>query len=178
MKSVLGNVPAVAGLTKCFNLPTILTTGFEDGPNGPLVSEHEQAFPKAPFIPRPGPVNAWDDDDFVPAVNVTGRNQLIIAGVVTEVCIAFLALSAIADGCDVFVATTDATGTFNEFSRLAACDRVSAAGVQLMTWCAPACVLHCDWRNDESLGGLFSNHIPDYSDLINSFTTLKSAKAA
>ena len=104
------NVLAVADLAKYFKLPTILTTSFEDGPNGPLVPELKQAFPDAPFIPRPGQINAWDNPDFVKAVKATGRKQLIIAGVVTEVCVAFPALSAIAEGYEVFV-VTDASGT-------------------------------------------------------------------
>ena len=60
-------------------------------------------FPEAPYIPRPGQINAWDNEDFVTAVKATGKKQLIIAGVVTEVCVAFPALSAIKEGFEVFV---------------------------------------------------------------------------
>jgi nicotinamidase-related amidase len=170
------NVLALADLAKYFKLPTILTTSFEDGPNGPLVPELKKIFPKAPYIARPGNINAWDNEDFVKAVKATGRKQLIIAGVVTEVCVAFPALSALEEGFEVFV-VTDASGTFNEVTRHSAWDRMSAAGVQLMTWFGVACELHRDWRNDiEGLGTLFSNHIPDYRNLITSYTTLKAGK--
>lgn len=163
------NVLAIADIAKFFELPTILTTSFEDGPNGPLVPELKEAFPKAPFIPRPGQVNAWDNEDFVKAVKDTGRKQLIIAGVVTEVCVAFPALSAIKEGYEVFV-VTDASGTFNEVTRHAAWDRMSQGGVQLMSWFGVACELHRDWRNDiEGLGNLLSNHIPNYRNLITSY---------
>ena len=170
------NVLALADLAKYFKLPTILTTSFEDGPNGPLVPELKQIFPDAPFIPRPGQINAWDNEDFVKAVKATGKKQLIIAGVVTEVCVAFPALSALAEGFEVFV-ITDASGTFNEVTRHSAWNRMAEAGAQLMTWFGAACELHRDWRNDiEGLGTLFSNHIPDYRNLITSYTTLKNAK--
>ena len=170
------NVLALADLAKYFNLPTILTTSFEQGPNGPLVPELKQTFPDAPFIARPGQINAWDNDDFVNAVKATGKKQLIIAGVVTEVCVAFPTLSALAEGFDVFV-VTDASGTFNELTRDSAWDRMSAAGAQLITWFGVACELHRDWRNDiEGLGQLFSNHIPDYRNLINSYVTLTASK--
>ncbi|CAJ91767.1 isochorismate family cysteine hydrolase YcaC [Cupriavidus necator] len=170
------NVLAVADLAKYFKLPTVLTTSFEDGPNGPLVPELKQIFPDAPFIPRPGQINAWDNEDFVKAVKATGRKQLIIAGVVTEVCVAFPALSAMAEGYDVFVAT-DASGTFNEVTRHSAWNRMAEAGAQLMTWFGIACELHRDWRNDiEGLGTLFSNHIPDYRNLITSYTTVKAGQ--
>ena len=170
------NVLALADLAKYFELPTILTTSFETGPNGPLVPELKQTFPDAPYIARPGQINAWDNEDFVKAVKATGRTQLIIAGVVTEVCVAFPALSALEEGYEVFV-VTDASGTFNELTRRSAWDRMSAAGAQLMTWFGAACELHRDWRNDvEGLGALFANHIPDYRNLINSYTTVRNSK--
>ncbi|ATB40698.1 hydrolase [Cystobacter fuscus] len=172
------NVLALADLAAYFKLPTILTTSFEDGPNGPLMPELKEKFPKAPFIPRPGQINAWDNEDFVKAVKATGRKQLIIAGVVTEVCVAFPTLSAIAEGFEVFV-VTDASGTFNEVVRHSAWNRMSEAGAQLMTWFGVACELHRDWRRDvEGLGTLFSNHIPDYRNLITSYNTFKAANAA
>lgn len=170
------NVLALADLAKYFKLPTILTTSFEDGPNGPLVPELKETFPDAPYIARPGQINAWDNEEFVNAVKATGRKQLVIAGVVTEVCVAFPALSALEEGFDVFV-VTDASGTFNHVTRHSAWARMSAAGAQLMTWFAVACELHRDWRNDiEGLGALFSSHIPDYSNLITSYTAIKAGK--
>ncbi|OPA57101.1 isochorismatase family protein, partial [Pseudomonas aeruginosa] len=75
------NVLALADLAKYFKLPTILTTSFENGPNGPLVPELKELFPQAPYIARPGNINAWDNEDFVKAVKATGKKQLIIAGV-------------------------------------------------------------------------------------------------
>lgn len=168
------NVLALAALADYFKLPTILTTSFEDGPNGPLVPELKAQFPDAPYIARPGQINAWDNEDFVQAVKATGKKQLIIAGVVTEVCVAFPTLSALAEEFEVFV-VTDASGTFNALTRDAAWDRMSSAGAQLMTWFGVACELHRDWRNDiEGLGALFANHIPDYRNLINSYNTISS----
>ncbi|MEP4522533.1 MAG: isochorismate family cysteine hydrolase YcaC [Alloalcanivorax venustensis] len=168
------NVLALADMAEYFELPTILTTSFEDGPNGPLVPELKAQFPDAPYIARPGQINAWDNEDFLNAVKATGKKQLIIAGVVTEVCVAFPALSALEEGFEVFV-ITDASGTFNAMTRDAACQRMTAAGAQLMTWFGAACELHRDWRNDiEGLGTLFSNHIPDYRNLITSYNTLTS----
>lgn len=167
------NVLAVADLARYFKLPTILTTSFEQGPNGPLMPELKEMFPDAPFIPRPGQINAWDNEDFVKAIKATGRKQLIIAGVVTEVCVAFPALSAIEEGFEVFV-VTDASGTFNEIAQQSAWNRMSAAGAQLMNWFGIACELHRDWRNDvEGLAKLLSDHIPDYKNLMTSYVAKK-----
>lgn len=170
------NVLALADLAKFFNLPTILTTSFEQGPNGPLIPELKKMFPQAPYIPRPGQINAWDNEDFVKAVKQTGRKQLIIAGVVTDVCVAFPTLSALEEGYEVFV-VTDASGTFNEAVRHSAWARMSAAGAQLMNWFSVACELHRDWRNDiEGLGSLLSNHLPAYQNLITSYNALSQAQ--
>jgi nicotinamidase-related amidase len=167
------NVLALADIAKFFNLPTILTTSFDQGPNGPIVPELRAMFPDAPYIARPGQINAWDNSDFVDAVKKTGRKQLIIAGVVTDVCVAFPALSALEEGFEVFV-VTDASGTFNTTVRDAAWSRMTANGAQLMNWFSVACELHRDWRNDiEGLGTLLSNHLPAYANLMQSFGVKK-----
>jgi nicotinamidase-related amidase len=130
-------------------------------------------FPDAPYISRPGQINAWDNEDFVAAVKKTGRRQLVIAGVVTDVCVAFPALSALAEGYQVF-AVTDASGTFDLGVRTAALMRMQAAGAELVNWFAVACELHRDWRNDiEGLGNLLSNHIPNYRNLMTSYAARK-----
>ena len=170
------NVLALADIGKFFDLPTILTTSFDEGPNGPIVPEIEELFPDAPFIHRPGQINAWDNDDFVKAVEATGRKQLIIAGVVTDVCVAFPTLSAIEAGYDVFV-VTDASGTFNSTVQQTAWARMQAAGAQMMNWFAVACELHRDWRNDmEGLATLLSNRLPNYRNLITSYDRIQAAK--
>jgi nicotinamidase-related amidase len=48
------NLLALGDVGKFFNLPTILTTSFDQGPNGPIVPELKEQFPDAPFIARPG----------------------------------------------------------------------------------------------------------------------------
>jgi nicotinamidase-related amidase len=164
------NVLALAASAKYFKLPTILTTSFEQGPNGPILPELKAMFPEAPYIPRPGQINAWDNEEFVAAVKATGKKQLIIAGIVTDVCVAFPALSAINEGFEVFVAV-DASGTTNAVVREAAHKRMAAAGVQLLNWFAIAAELHRDWRNDvEGLGSLFAQYVPAYANLMSSFS--------
>lgn len=169
------NVLALADVARFFELPTILTTSFEDGPNGPIVPELKERFPDAPFIARPGQINAWDNEEFVQAVKDTGRRQLIIAGVVTDVCVSFPTLSALEAGYEVFV-VVDASGTFNKTVRDAALTRMSLAGAQMMNWFGVACELHRDWRNDiDGLGKLLSEHIPNYRNLMTSYSSQTSA---
>ncbi|NET17611.1 MAG: hydrolase [Okeania sp. SIO1H6] len=163
------NVLALAESAKFFNLPTILTTSFEQGPNGPLVPEIREFHPDAPYIARPGQINAWDNEDFVKAIKDTGRKQLIMAGVVTDVCVTFPALCALEEGYEVFV-VADSSGTFNKDVRDATLMRMQSAGAQMMNWFSVACELHRDWRNDiEGLGALLSKYIPNYRNLMTSY---------
>lgn len=162
------NVLALAATGKLFKLPTILTTSAETGPNGPLLPELRQMFPDAPYIARPGQINAWDNEDFVKAVKASGRRQLIIAGVVTDVCVAFPVLSALDEGFEVFV-VADASGTFNTAVRDAAITRMAHAGAVITNRFAVACELKRDWRSGDGpgpLAELFGNHIPAYKNLI------------
>jgi nicotinamidase-related amidase len=170
------NVLALADTAKHFRLPTILTTSFENGPNGVLMPELKAAFPDAPFIPRPGQINAWDNEDFVAAIKKTGRRQLIMAGVVTDVCVTFPALCALEAGYQVFV-VVDASGTFNKSVRDAALMRMTQAGAIMVNWFAVACELARDWRNDmEGLAGLLGGHLPGYRNLITSYNALTDRK--
>jgi nicotinamidase-related amidase len=107
------NVLALGKIAKIFNLPVIITSSYEQGPNGPLAHGVTELFPDVKVVKRQGEINAWDDPNFVKAVESTGRKKLIMAGIVTDVCIAFPALSAIEAGYDVIVAI-DASGTFNQ----------------------------------------------------------------
>ena len=162
------NVLATAELAKFFKLPTVLSTSLEEGPNGPLLPEIRALHPDAPIVHRPGQINAWDNEDFVQEVKKTGRKQLVVAGIVTDVSVAHVALSAVEAGYDVFV-VTDASGTFNPAVRDAAWARMTANGVQLVNWFSLACELQRDWRNDmEGLAGVFAKYLPAYGNLITS----------
>jgi len=163
------NVLALADIAEYFKLPVVLTTSFENGPNGPIIPEIKEKFPKAPFIARPGQINAWDNEDFVKAVKATGKRQLVISGIVTEVCVVFVALSALEAGFEVFV-VPDASGTFNKATRDAAWNRLSVAGVQLLTWFAVACELQRDWRRDVvGFGNVLAKRLPSYAALFYSY---------
>ncbi|PQE22914.1 isochorismatase family hydrolase protein [Rutstroemia sp. NJR-2017a WRK4] len=140
------NILGHAALGNLFNLPTILTTSAETGPNSALPAEVIAMHPNAPYIKRQGEVNAWDNPDFRAAVEATGKKQLIIGGIVTEVCTSFLALSLVEAGYDVW-ANTEASGTFSDKLAADANRRMESAGVHLMGLFGMAMDLMRDWRN-------------------------------
>lgn len=168
------NAIAVAKIGKIFNLPTILTTSAEDGANGPLLPEIKALHSDAPYIPRQGEINAWDNAEFKEAVKATGKKKLIIAGVSTDVCVLFPALSAIAEGYDVY-AVIDASGTWSEIAQATTIARLTQAGVKVTSWMSVSAELQNDWRNETAgqLGGLYAEHLPAYGHL---FSNLAAAK--
>lgn len=85
------NIIAHAAIAKLFDLPIVLTTSADTGPNGPLPKEITDMYPNAPFIHRQGEVNAWDNPDFRAAVEAANKTQIILGGIVTEVSPAPLA---------------------------------------------------------------------------------------
>src|SRR5437879_2009398 len=93
---------ALAQMATLCKMPVITTASVPQGPNGPLIPEIHQNAPHAKYVARKGEINAWDNPDFVAAVKATGRQTLIIAGTITSICMAFPAISAVAEGYKVF----------------------------------------------------------------------------
>ncbi|PLB45839.1 isochorismatase family hydrolase [Aspergillus steynii IBT 23096] len=139
------NMLAHSALGPLFDLPTVLTTSSDQGPNGLMLKEIVDMHPNATLVQRQGEVNAWDNKAFREAVKATGKKQLIIGGIVTEVCTAFLALSLVDEGYEVF-ANTEASGTFDVKLAEDANRRMERAGVTLMGLFGIVTDLMRDWR--------------------------------
>src|SRR5699024_10755098 len=106
---------ALAKMASLAGIPVITIAAVPQGPNGPLIPEIHENAPHAKYIARKGEINAWDNPEFVAAVKATGKKQLIIAGTITSVCMAFPAISAVAEGYQVF-AVIDASGTYSKMA--------------------------------------------------------------
>ncbi|RMY55911.1 hypothetical protein D0865_03919 [Hortaea werneckii] len=132
---------AHAAVGKLFDLPVIMSTSAQTGPNGPLPKALLEMYPDAPLVERQGEVDAWDNAAFRQAVRETGRKQVIVAGITTDVCTTFLALSLRAEGYGVW-----ANGTTTELIRDVSNDRMARAGVQLVSLFAIIGELMRDWR--------------------------------
>lgn len=77
---------AHSALGQIFDIPVIMTTSAQTGPNGPLPKEVLEMYPDAPLVQRHGEVDAWDNAEFRAAVQATNRTQFIVGGIVTDVC--------------------------------------------------------------------------------------------
>ncbi|KAI8812722.1 Isochorismatase-like protein, partial [Cladochytrium replicatum] len=140
------NMIAHSALGKLFNIPVVMSTSAQTGPNGPLPKEILDMYPNAPLVKRNGEVDAWDNAEFRAVMEATGRKQIIVAGIVTDVCTAFLALSLRDAGYSVW-ANIEASGTTTALIRDTANARMQSAGVHLVSLFAIVCDLMRDWRN-------------------------------
>lgn len=138
------NTKVISKAAKAMNIPTVITTSMEAGANGKLIKEVSAIFPNHPRYQRQGIVNAWDDAEFLAAVKKTGRKNLIMAGVTTDVCLIFPVLSALEAGYNVY-ALNDASGSITKDSDLTALDRMQKAGAVISSTQTTLAQLTHDW---------------------------------
>ncbi|WP_020656022.1 hydrolase [Massilia niastensis] len=161
---------ALARMATLAKLPVITTASVPQGPNGPLIPEIHENAPHARYVARKGEINAWDNPDFVAAVRETGKKQLIIAGTITSVCMAFPSISAVHEGYQVF-AVVDASGTYSKMAQEITLARVVQAGVVPMDTAAVASELQGSWNRADAMewANIYTRIFPPYQLLIESY---------
>jgi len=128
---IINNVIALAKTAKVFNVPTILSTVIEER-GGYLIKGLQDVFPDQKPINRTF-INAWEDLNVSNVVKKSGRKQLVLAALYTEICLAMPAIRALAEGYDVFI-VTDASGGVRAEAHDMAVRRMVAAGAVPITW--------------------------------------------
>ena len=145
--TLIRNAVALAQTAKAYRLPTVLSTvGVKTGLNPDTVPELKQAMDGAAWIDRTS-INAWEDMDFVKAVEATGRKKLIMGALWTEVCLAFPCTDALRAGYEVFV-PVDAVGGTSIAAHEAGLRRCEQAGAQPVSWIGVLCELQRDWARE------------------------------
>ena len=145
----VNNATGLAKAAKAFGVPTILTSVLAER-GGLIFSQITDVFPDQKVIDRTL-INTWQDPKVVDVVKATGRKQLIMAGLWTEVCVAMPAIQALGEGWDVTV-ITDASGGTSVEAHEVAIQRMIAAGANMMTWLALAAEWQRDWARLETAG--------------------------
>jgi nicotinamidase-related amidase len=149
--TIVNNVIALAKTAKVFNVPTILTTVIEER-GGHLIKGLQDVFPEQKPINRTF-INTWEDEKVVDIVKKSGRKQLVLAGLYTEICLAMPAIQALAEGYDVFV-VTDASGGVTVEAHDMAVRRMVAAGAVPITWLAVLGEWQRDWAREKTAAGI------------------------
>jgi len=155
------NTGLVAGGSKVFKVPTVVTTVLEKSFSGPVFPELLKYYPKetSGYIDR-STMNCWEDIPTQKAIVAKGKKKIVFAGLWTSVCIAGPVLSALSDGYDVYF-ITDACGDVNVEAHEMSIFRMIQAGAKPMTSTQYVLELQRDWARSETYGavtGLFKEH--------------------
>src|ERR1700761_1418607 len=145
---IINNVVGLAKAAKAFNVPTILTTVTEER-GGHLLKGIQDVFPTQKPINRTT-LNSWEDPRVVDAVKKTGRKQLVVAALWTEICLAMPVIQSLADGYDVFI-VTDASGAVSREAHDMAVLRMVQAGAVPVTWIAVMSEWQRDWAREATI---------------------------
>ena len=148
---IVNNVIALAKLAKVFKVPTILSTVIEER-GGYLIKGLQDVFPEQKPINRTF-INAWEDPNVTDVVKKSGRKQLVLAALYTEICLAMPAIQALADGYDVFI-VTDASGGVSAEAHDMAVRRMVTAGAVPITWLAVLGEWQRDWAREKTAAGV------------------------
>jgi nicotinamidase-related amidase len=145
---LLAHVTMLGRVATAFEVPVVLSTVYVKHGMSGTNRELRDALPGVPEIDRTS-MNSWEDPDFRGAVERAGRRNLIIAGLWTEVCVAFPTLDALRDGYNVFV-VVDAIGGVSRTAHESALRRMEQAGAIPITVLGLACELQRDWGRPEA----------------------------
>lgn len=144
------NTALVAGASKIFSVPTVVTTVAEKSFSGPVFREVEEFYPQATsnYIDRTT-MNTWEDVNAYKAITGKGKKRIVFAGLWTSVCIVGPTLSAISEGYEVYI-ITDACGDVSKEAHDMAIQRMIAAGAKPMTSLQYLLELQRDWARQET----------------------------
>jgi nicotinamidase-related amidase len=145
---LIAHVTMLGRVATAFELPVVLSTVYVKHGMSGTNAELLEALPGVPEIDRTT-MNSWEDPEFRGAVERTGRKKLVIAGLWTEVCVAFPTLDALRDGYEVFV-VVDAIGGVSRVAHEAAMQRMIQAGARPISVLGLACELQRDWGRPEA----------------------------
>ena len=155
-QQLLNNVLLLARGARLFDVPAILTTVETESFSGYMWPQLLDVFPSQQPIERTG-MNSWDTAAFRDAVRATGRKNIIVAGLWTEVCVAWPTLNMLDEGFNIYV-VEDACGGTSAEAHQAALSRMTQAGAVRMTSIGTVLEFQRDWANREH-----------YDDLLNLF---------
>lgn len=144
------NTAIVAGASKIFKVPTVVTTVAEKSFSGPVFPELQEFYPQATsgYIDR-STMNSWEDVNAFKAITAKGKKTLVMGGLWTSVCIVGPVLSAINDGYNVYV-ITDASGDVSKEAHEQAIARMVQAGAHPITSIQYLLELQRDWARSET----------------------------
>lgn len=149
---LINNVVMLAKGAKLFNVPTVLTTVESKSFSGKMLKKLLDVFPGCTPIERSG-MNSWDFEEFRNAIKATGKKNILISGLWTEVCVAWPALTMLDEGYNIFV-VADACGGVDKTVHHNAMHRMIQAGAVPVTAMQMVLEFQRDWARRDTYDGM------------------------
>jgi nicotinamidase-related amidase len=150
--TLINNVTLLAKVAKEFKVPTVLSSVETESFSGYLWPQLLDVFPGQEVVERSS-MNAWDDAGFRKAVEATGRKNILLTGLWTEVCVAWPTIEMVGAGYNVYV-VEDCCGATSQVAHEAALSRMVQAGAIRLTTIAALLEWQRDWARREHYDAL------------------------
>ncbi len=154
--TLINNVTLLAKVAKIFNVPTVLTAVETLGFSGYIWPQLLDVFPGQAVVERTS-MNSWDDAGFRKAIEATGKKNILMTGLWTEVCVTWPTIEMIAAGYNIYV-VDDCCGATSTAAHEAALSRMVQAGATRVTTIPALLEFQRDWKDhahyDELMGVL------------------------
>lgn len=150
--TLINNVTLLAKVAKEFNVPAVLTAVETESFSGYIWPQLLDVFPGQPVIERSS-MNSWDDAGFRKAIEATGKKNILMTGLWTEVCVTWPTVEMIGAGYNIYV-VDDCCGATSAAAHEAALSRMVQAGATRLTTIAALLEWQRDWKNREHYNNL------------------------
>lgn len=152
--TLINNVVLFAKVAKEFGVPAVLTSVETESFSGYVWPQLLDVFPGQAVVERSS-MNSWDDAGFRKAIEATGRKNIILTGLWTEVCVTWPAVEMLGAGYNIYV-VEDCCGATSPAAQEAALSRMVQAGAVRLTTIAALLEFQRDWKNKEHYGALMT----------------------
>ena len=150
--TMINNVTLLARVAKEFNVPTVLTAVETESFSGYIWPQLLDVFPGQQVVERTS-MNSWDDAGFRKAIEATGKKNIIMPGLWTEVGVTWPTIEMLGAGYNVYV-VEDCCGATSQAAHDAALSRMVQAGAVRTTTIAALLEWQRDWKNREHYDAL------------------------
>lgn len=161
--TLMNNVVLLAKVAKEFGVPTVLTSVETESFSGYVWPQLLDVFPGQAVVERSS-MNSWDDAGFRAAIEATGRKNIIMTGLWTEVCVTWPTIEMLGAGYNIYV-VEDCCGATSPAAHEAALSRMVQAGAVRLTTIGALLEFQRDWKNREhydALMGILKQHAGAY----------------
>lgn len=150
--TLINNVTLLAKVAKEFGVPTVLTAVETESFSGYIWPQLLDIFPGQAVVERTS-MNSWDDEGFRKAIEATGRKNIILTGLWTEVCVTWPAIEMLGAGYNIYV-VEDCCGATSAAAQEAALSRMVQAGAVRLTTIPALLEWQRDWAKREHYNNL------------------------